>query len=100
MEEERCELTDLLISQCGHCNPSPELEWVADKLNPILRPVGEKPSHSGERGRGLPFMKWAEDVFEAKMPDTCVSCGGRIQPGDRVRKELHYNTGVIHAECP
>jgi hypothetical protein len=99
-EDERCELTELLRSECSHCRPNRAMESLANRVNRPWRPPEQHKSGDGPRGRGLPFKEWLDDCFEAKMPDTCVSCGGRIAPGDRVRRVLEYNTGVIHGECP
>jgi hypothetical protein len=102
MSDERCELTDLLVSSCSHCRPNREMERIVGEMNPPPRPFGTWRSErgNGAKGKGLPFAEYAEDTFSAKMPDTCVSCGGRIAPGDDVRRALSYNTGVIHRLCP
>lgn len=40
MSEERCELTDLLVSSCSHCRPNREMERIVGEMNAPLRPFG------------------------------------------------------------
>lgn len=58
---QRCELTELLVSDCAHCRGLPDPEQAAEA--------------DGELG------PW----FTAGLPGACSGCGGRIYPGDRIR---------------
>lgn len=57
MSEPRCDITDLLVSQCGHCKGLTE-----DK--PELGP-------------------W----FAARFEGFCSRCGDAIEPGDPIRAD-------------
>ncbi len=58
--ESRCEISDLPVSQCGHCRPAPPRP-----LRPSLGP-------------------WVE----ARFPSDCDGdCGDEIQEGDMIRSD-------------
>lgn len=99
MSEERCELTDLLVSSCSHCRPNREMERIVGEMNAPLRPFGAWKGddlNRGVRGNGLMFRTISEP---ASMPDTCASCTGRIEAGDPVFSARDGLTGVVHAHC-
>lgn len=60
MNEERCDVTDLLTDQCGHC------------LN------GGKPIPKPQKAQR------PKRFIEAKYAGTCVDCGDRYGPGDDI----------------
>lgn len=83
--EPRCEVTDLLISQCGHCRP-PQMtldDFIA-RLAP--RPLPPPPPQPSRPSR----------VFEAQYESRCDYCDFEIYPGDEIRMA---DGRAIHAEC-
>lgn len=60
MTEPRCERTDLPVSMCAHCRPSPVCGGVAPD----------------ERG----------PVFTAEYHGTCAICDDHISPGDEIAR--------------
>jgi len=76
MSSERCEVTDLIKSQCAHCNPEPK---PATRRKPVLGPI-----------------------VEARHIGFCGVCDEQIEVGDAIGlimdspTELwaHYGCGV------
>jgi hypothetical protein len=60
MGEPRCDMTDLFVSQCGHCRP----------------PVEEPPPE-------LDCGPW----FTAKLDGRCSLGEEQVRPGDRIRSD-------------
>jgi hypothetical protein len=67
---ERCELTELIKDQCGHCRPKPP------------------PAPRENTGYG----PW----FPANFPGWCSGCGGEFGTGDEIRSD---GCGEWLAEC-
>lgn len=53
----RCDLTDLIVDQCGHCRPTP----VAEPGDLVIT-----------------------NRFSARFPGACAACDGRIREDDRI----------------
>ncbi len=56
-EDTRCERTDLYVSQCGHCRPTPEPELIDLVIT---------------------------NRFPARFPGQCPVCDGRIREDDNI----------------
>lgn len=76
MADERCELSDLLVSQCAHC--------------------------LGHKLEGLVICR-AGYPFPAAYPGRCALCLGPIEEGDQITRIREYNGGPVegyaHARC-
>jgi len=70
-DEERCELTELYISQCAHC-----------------RKLGDPPL------RKRPGRSW----FNAHYPGRCGECDNFIQVGDQI-KPYGIDGGYLCRDC-
>jgi hypothetical protein len=68
----RCEITELLVESCGHCNGAEE-----------------RARRDAAAGLGV----W----FEAQYEGECSGCGGGIVPGDTIRADGHL--GWLCGEC-
>ncbi|WP_372673001.1 hypothetical protein [Amycolatopsis kentuckyensis] len=68
MTEERCERTELFVSQCAHCLGH------AESVIDVVDLEGRK--HDVEDGDG--------PTIEAKYPGRCPNCAEQIQPGDPI----------------
>lgn len=79
MSAPRCDLTDLLVESCGHCNGAEERARQAE--------AGSSRQESADLG------PW----FEARYPGECVACGTGIVPGDTIRANGRY--GYLCSEC-
>jgi hypothetical protein len=62
--EERCDLTDLARSSCGHCRPAPQVDWSA---------------HAGRATGRLP-----RTIAEHHTRECPCGCGSPIEPGDAI----------------
>jgi hypothetical protein len=69
---ERCDFSDLLKDQCGHCHP--------ERLPQPKVPQAVRARMGPERIRYGPW-------FPAAFPSECDGCGGDIGEGDRIRSD-------------
>jgi hypothetical protein len=74
----RCDLTDLLVESCGHCNGA-EARARQEALG----------AREADAGLGA----W----FGAQYAGECVACGAGIVPGDTIRANGRY--GYLCGEC-
>jgi hypothetical protein len=68
---ERCEITDLLADQCGHCNGAEKRAAEA-----------ERETFRRTAGRGA-CGPW----FTAQYAGMCKGCSEDIEPGDTIRAD-------------
>lgn len=73
--DRRCEMTDLLVESCGHCNGAEER----------AKEAGQEEA----AGLGPPFA--------AQYDGECIACGAGIRPGDTIRANGRY--GYLCGEC-
>lgn len=78
--EPRCELTDLLVSQCSHCRRG--------RPQPPRRTPEPPPLAEGERrldwSMEVPNTGGVVAVFEAEYHGECADCSDHIYPGDTI----------------
>lgn len=63
--DERCEMTDLLVSDCDHCKHGDKQIVDHDSVRASM-----------PKGKG--------DIIEAQFEGTCGGCGEDIIPGDHI----------------
>lgn len=80
ISEQRCDLTELLVSQCAHCQGARSVEeQAADESRAIAHRPG-----------------W----IEAQYPGECYRCGEPIAVGDLIhRSDSHRSVGWIGSCC-
>lgn len=92
--QERCERTDLLPSQCAHCKPNPEGEWLAAAV------LSSAASHMPEPDAvAVELPSTVSTAFRAHYSTgRCTTCGEHIIRGEVIRHsgESRY----AHVECP
>lgn len=74
MADTRCDVTDLIATQCAHCRPAPA--------------EPERSTSPGDYGH----------VFTARYPGVCSEGGDRIHEGDLIRY-CGYEGAYAHDEC-
>lgn len=88
--EERCEKSDLLQSQCAHCRPNPEGEWLAAAL-------GSQPADDTAAFRQADDPVLLGPPFKAHYVGICRHCPAGIHKGDLIQPTDY---GYVHVECP
>lgn len=98
---ERCELTDLIRAECGHCRPSSSSSTTEAPgfARSSRSPAGEpRPGSQPSELSGLDFggPDDAGPVFTAQYYSTCSECGEKVEPGDPARMT---DDGAVHEDC-
>lgn len=92
--QDRCELTELLIEQCGcrlHAGAAgATARGLTAEVEPYARRNGDQPSY------GAPII--------ARYGGRCPECQERYEPGDTIRPQRFKTTGNhtgtwVHTEC-
>lgn len=78
---ERCDRTDLLVSDCDHCR--------RPKSPPAPVTPGLEELDFGDQGDVGP-------VFTARYYSDCPECGNKVEPGDQARM---VDGEATHEEC-
>ena len=80
---ERCELTELIKTQCGHCRGPKRPRFV----EPLFDPPAIDEYHEEE----------IISSFPARYSGWCARCCGKIQPGDWVSRTT--GNSYLCSEC-
>lgn len=68
--EERCAITELRVGECAHCRKLPD---------PVI--------YDDEFDEPAPYAPDSRGWFEAAYAGRCSGCHGRIEIGDRIRRD-------------
>ena len=81
MKEERCEISDLLVSQCAHCRAGGGLQSPAELTEASV----------------LASVREHGPLFFAKHRGPCSGCDRGIWPDDTIRAD--GQGGYLHEDC-
>ena len=98
-DDQRCELTDLLVESCAHCHPNPDMEQLIERATRPHGSVGSLNQITAAGKKQSVQTYEQQSLLQATMNDRCLACLGPIKVGDWVRVSTNHNYGWIHRAC-